>query len=70
MTDYNPNHFTTTDHDILWDALIGDHTDWDDDLTGRQEAEAISEYCAGAGITQSDDSFEALVALCESYKAS
>lgn len=62
------NHITTTDSQKLWDALCGDDYELRTDLTPRQEAEALNEGAAGAGITQSDESFEALVEAVEGWR--
>jgi len=66
MTDHN--HITATAHDKLFDALIGDDYDWDDwdataGQTPRQEADALAEAAACAGITMSAEAHEALVGL-------
>ncbi len=59
------NHVTTTDHDRLFDALIGDQYDWDlaAGQTPQQEADSIIDAAAAARITVSDDAREALVGV-------
>lgn len=61
-------HITTTDEQELWDLICGDDYEHCLDLTPPQEAESSSECLGAAGITMSDEAFEAFEAFMEAWR--
>lgn len=66
QTNSNPNHVTSTDADLLWDAIVGEDCDFSSGDAVQIHLDLV-EGAASAGISMTDESSDALLRVVENY---